>query len=172
MTDTLNLLPCPFCGSPGEIVAPKTEQGERYWYVGCTNSHCPLDVGSCPCDTESESLQVWNNRAPVSPSEILGNADFPMGAIENGRVHIERLQDQCTAFDIENVRSCFEYMAAYLMAHQPKREIVEDVRPLTDAELVEYAGYMAWFRPEAAESFKKQRPEVWAKIKHFFKEEI
>ena len=70
----VDLLPCPFCGSPAEI-NEFTEFGKVSKIVSCTNSgdmgegdECIMYFPSAVAykATKREAIAVWNTRAPVA----------------------------------------------------------------------------------------------------------
>lgn len=68
------LLPCPFCGGPAELVAPRHEVVDgRAWFVSCTHRGEPPvhekptqeSVAYAYGSTAAEAVAAWNRRAPM-----------------------------------------------------------------------------------------------------------
>ena len=53
------LLPCPFCGSKGELVRPQDDM----YIVGCSNEDCPMWCGLA-FNIPEHALKFWNTRTP------------------------------------------------------------------------------------------------------------
>jgi hypothetical protein len=64
MTDTLNLLPCPFCGGEAQI---HENSYDAFWAL-CDG--CGLATSETGVATREEASLRWNTRAPVSQGEI------------------------------------------------------------------------------------------------------
>lgn len=67
MTDTDELLPCPFCGSPATYVWDNIND---VWIAGCTNGNCIVSANTTmaygwPFFSESikDARAAWNRRA-------------------------------------------------------------------------------------------------------------
>jgi hypothetical protein len=58
------LLPCPFCGSPGETV-DDSRIGEPKWIAQCSNGDCWMFIATADeyC-TPEEAISAWNRRSP------------------------------------------------------------------------------------------------------------
>ena len=54
----INLKPCPFCGSDGEV-ATFDYEGKSYWYARCT--HCGV-YSEIDAETEEIAVTSWNTR--------------------------------------------------------------------------------------------------------------
>ncbi len=74
------LLPCPFCGSAGEIGYGQYSPKEKDLWVQCANQYCRITVGwNCGCDssdsgdfdTFAEAVAAWNTRFSPPSSENL-----------------------------------------------------------------------------------------------------
>jgi len=61
MDDEKALLPCPFCGAPGEI-----EHSEQYgwWQAQCSN--CGVTCSECDINSHADAVARWNTRATPS----------------------------------------------------------------------------------------------------------
>ena len=59
MTENTVILPCPFCGSGGVLVAG--ERFDAYAVVCSSRSHCPVDWVARDCDPRS-AVARWNIR--------------------------------------------------------------------------------------------------------------
>ena len=74
MTDSIALLPCPFCG--GEVKFEQTTEKEMpslWWYIACSGEKCPMGSESlCLSDRRKTTASLWNTRAALSP---VGSAD-------------------------------------------------------------------------------------------------
>jgi RNA 3'-terminal phosphate cyclase len=65
MTDTVKLLPCPFCGARG---ITHRNSGLARWVVSCTRCDCkPLNHMA---QTETEAIAARNNRPATVPKRI------------------------------------------------------------------------------------------------------
>lgn len=69
MNDEPKVLPCPFCGAPGEFRHSwlDTGAGENTiaWDVACGTFDCYAEDGMDYCfDTKEEAATVWNKRTP------------------------------------------------------------------------------------------------------------
>ena len=65
--DTINLLPCPFCGSKPEKRVRNGisdyDWNELYYDIRCTNNDCYLQDGAeWYCKTYEEVVDMWNKR--------------------------------------------------------------------------------------------------------------
>lgn len=57
---TIELKPCPFCGSKGEI---NYREGLEAWVVECSNHFCMASyMIGMDYDTEEEAIEAWNRR--------------------------------------------------------------------------------------------------------------
>lgn len=55
---------CPFCGRAGEAIS----EGNKYWYVACTNSSCPMGcVSTYTYDNLEQAIKAWNTRQEIWP---------------------------------------------------------------------------------------------------------
>lgn len=53
------LLPCPFCGGPAEILTAESMNGGYLFGIMCNDCRSRGDI----YDTEAEAIAAWNNRA-------------------------------------------------------------------------------------------------------------
>ncbi len=58
MTDTLNLLPCPFCGKSN--IGEPTSAGRGQWAIMCQTTDCYARVAG---NTKEKTISKWNTRA-------------------------------------------------------------------------------------------------------------
>lgn len=72
----IELLPCPFCGSPAELEFEEDrhhneERGEEHrWDVCCSGIGPVCPVGPMThCTTKDEAIRQWNTRAQSNPGE-------------------------------------------------------------------------------------------------------
>lgn len=72
MSETPDLMLCPFCGGEAHFLAPPTQQaafGKRYYrqVVGCSNDLCCAEVTSgmrkSADDARADAARRWNRRA-------------------------------------------------------------------------------------------------------------
>lgn len=72
MADTTpNLLPCPFCGSPGRL-QHSAHGGGEYSSVTCTDARCPAwNTTSLPPQPAAAAIRAWNTRAGTARQEQL-----------------------------------------------------------------------------------------------------
>ena len=62
MSDELEILPCPFCGSPGKI----SVGGFGELFVTCTNDNCGSGLGGGIWFTDrNRAIEIWNIRAYI-----------------------------------------------------------------------------------------------------------
>lgn len=68
-----NMLPCPFCGAPGELFHDMSSDYERnwYWHGQCSDyDGCWIEGASA--DTKKEAIRLWNRRwSPDSRAEAI-----------------------------------------------------------------------------------------------------
>lgn len=88
---------------------------------------CPQLGGELPY-TGEVGTELPFSKASDCQSEVRDDA-FPMGAIENGRVFIERLRNNIEWYrngvgDFSELANCFEYMADYLLHTMKLRDAV------------------------------------------------
>lgn len=75
-----DLLPCPFCGAPGEYDSRRWQPGAQGGpgYVGnavyCSSMDCQADTGIH--DTEEEAMAAWNRRAEPPIPKWVDTEDF------------------------------------------------------------------------------------------------
>ncbi len=68
MTQPLEMLPCPFCGTPARH---RTHQDESLWSHNIVDYHrigCPsCEIEMQQCEGYDEILEAWNTRAVIVP---------------------------------------------------------------------------------------------------------
>lgn len=65
-SETVTLLPCAFCGKPGDLINFGRFPDEAQWSVRCNNQECP----ACPYGhsaSEGEAIAAWNRRLATPP---------------------------------------------------------------------------------------------------------
>jgi hypothetical protein len=67
MEQESRIKPCPFCGSPAEIVEEEVEltckTSVTYYDIWCTNKECYLSEGAgWSFNTQEEAINKWNER--------------------------------------------------------------------------------------------------------------
>lgn len=87
-----DLLPCPFCGSPGfleEIDRPGTEKGEVTFQVNCSNEDCiAYQFLFSGFSRRTDAKKAWNSRTPDGNALTL---EVAHGVIEEQRNRITKL---------------------------------------------------------------------------------
>lgn len=59
MSDELEILPCPFCSSPGKM----SSGGFGEMFVTCSNDNCGAAMGSGVWFTDrNQAIKIWNTR--------------------------------------------------------------------------------------------------------------
>lgn len=139
-TDTeIELTPCPFCGSEAKFFKCVDPEDFR---VMCTKG------GKCTASRDQDDLygyataeiaaEAWNTRQHETNSD----PSFLMGAIENGRAFIARLENNyrfeddgrslASNAEWDELKRCFEYMAEYLLSETglSPRELAEQRKEL------------------------------------------
>lgn len=122
-TDTLNLLPCPFCGLPPsyELLDANSPGGARHC-IECTCSSEPMVIR----DKIEEAISDWNTRIPVSGCEI------PVVDEKELRKRIASELTRCTVdaesddWSNQTHRACMMnaiILATRLYLREPKREL-------------------------------------------------
>ena len=76
----MNILPCPFCGSPPELVLnPPSPYGIRV--LGCVNDECKVNAHVCVRDRDEsgkEAVEKWNSRSGASIKADTDEAAKPL----------------------------------------------------------------------------------------------
>lgn len=82
---TLDLLPCPFCGAEGKLLAIPTSGDAINYRAQCSSPTCRCNVGTWRCGAPLEAIQNWNDRAPanVLAAQWRGRADEISDAAED-----------------------------------------------------------------------------------------
>lgn len=61
------LMPCPFCGKPGEMMFdPGVPSGKRHYSVGCRDVECDAFLLCRAAATAEDNIIAWNTRAPAA----------------------------------------------------------------------------------------------------------
>lgn len=120
------LKPCPFCGSPGEIVKNSFPPRNRFRHPTCTNERCVAVVSEqdeqggtdVDCLTDEEAIKLWNTRSLHRTEPQTAPASCPNCADET---------------DCSNVRQCRAVEEAYAAPADAERlalaERIERNRP-------------------------------------------
>jgi hypothetical protein len=67
--DSVELLPCPFCGPGNSVVSLWLDDVAHRWRVGC--GRCGCSTGIHPRDkTEAPAIAAWNTRAALAPAGV------------------------------------------------------------------------------------------------------
>ncbi len=108
------LLPCPFCGQPGQIFNRTTGEGQQFVVI-CLRGSC--SVRGLWCYEEADAIASWNTRhaAPVVISE-----DAVHKVIQAFFEHVEIEEGVPVACLIEPIRSALE--AALLPLPLPPKD--------------------------------------------------
>lgn len=70
MTDTTELLPCPFCGGEGEMVEAK-EAGPQAYVICCKKCLCSSRViFALMDDVANDLISAWNTRTDLIPAML------------------------------------------------------------------------------------------------------
>jgi Lar family restriction alleviation protein len=134
------LKPCPFCGSEARFVKCNDPDHSRVMCSKggkCTAS--PDEIDPYGYATKEIAAEAWNTRVETGQAKPAEQPhDFPMGAIENGKAFIERLEANYRFEDDgrplarnaewDELKRCFDYMADYLLRHPAQQPPCPDAR--------------------------------------------